>query len=56
MTVEELASFLKVHRITIYRLLARGELPGFKVGKDWRFSRDEIDLWRRERERGSGNG
>jgi excisionase family DNA binding protein len=45
-TVGELAKYLRVHRSTIYRLLKKGQLPGFKIGSDWRFSRAAIDKWR----------
>ena len=45
-TVSELAVYLHVHRSTLYRLLRRGQLPGFKVGGDWRFSVEAIDRWR----------
>jgi putative molybdopterin biosynthesis protein len=47
MTVRELAEYLRVHPSTIYRLLRHGTLPAFRVGSDWRFSREEIDRWRR---------
>ena len=46
MTVRELAEYLRVHPSTIYRLLRHGTLPAFRVGSDWRFSREAIDLWR----------
>jgi excisionase family DNA binding protein len=46
LTVGDLAGYLRVHRSTIYRLLKRGELPAFKVGSDWRFSREAVDRWR----------
>ncbi len=45
LTVSELAEHLNVHRITIYRLLKNGSLPGFKIGRVWRFDLDEIGLW-----------
>ena len=45
MTISEVAEYLKVHNSTIYRLLKRGQLPGFKIGSDWRFDQREIDLW-----------
>ena len=38
MTVKELSAYLRVHPSTIYKLLRRGELPGFRIGTDWRFS------------------
>jgi excisionase family DNA binding protein len=45
LTVSELAEHLNVHRITIYRLLKSGTLPGFKIGRVWRFDLDEITNW-----------
>ncbi len=45
LTVSELADHLNVHRITIYRLLKSGNLPGFKIGRVWRFDLDEIGHW-----------
>lgn len=44
-TVEELAELLGVHRITVYRHLKESGLPGFKVGRIWRFQRDEVFNW-----------
>jgi excisionase family DNA binding protein len=46
LTVNELAQYLRVHRSTIYRLLKKGQLPGFKIGSDWRFNVEVIDDWR----------
>lgn len=46
LTVNELAEYLRVHRSTIYRLLKKGLLPGFKIGSDWRFNVEVIDRWR----------
>jgi len=46
LTVSELSDYLRVHRSTIYRLLKKGQLPGFKIGSDWRFNVEAIDEWR----------
>ena len=46
LTVNELSDYLRVHRSTIYRLLKKGQLPGFKIGSDWRFNVEAIDEWR----------
>ncbi len=46
MTVNELSDYLRVHRSTIYRLLKKREIPGFKIGSDWRFNVEAIDQWR----------
>jgi excisionase family DNA binding protein len=45
MTVPELAAYLRVHDSTIYRMLKRGLLPGFRVGSDWRFLKSNIEQW-----------
>jgi excisionase family DNA binding protein len=48
LTVKELCHYLRVHQSTVYRLLKKGMLPGFKVGSDWRFNIEAIDRWRLE--------
>ena len=41
--LDQLVAYLGVPKSTLYKLLQRGELPGHKVGKLWRFDRDEVD-------------
>ena len=48
MTVQMLAEYLRCHPSTIYRLLRRKRIPGFKIGSDWRFKKAVIDQWVRE--------
>jgi excisionase family DNA binding protein len=45
LTIEELAVYLKISKSSLYKLAQKGEVPGQKVGKHWRFSRDIIDQW-----------
>ena len=45
LTTGEVANFLRVNRSTICRLAGRGELPAFRIGSDWRFSREGIEAW-----------
>ena len=45
MTVQEVAEYLNVDPKTVYRLVNRGDLPGFKVGGSWRFQKDDLDDW-----------
>lgn len=45
LTIREVAEYLKLNEKTTYRLTAKGEIPGFKVGGSWRFRRREIDTW-----------
>jgi len=49
LTAQELAVFLRVNRSTVYRLLKRRDLPGFRIGSEWRFDAAEIDQWFRQR-------
>jgi len=42
MTVKECAELLKISTTTIYRLVRTGNLPGVKIGNQWRFSRGLI--------------
>ena len=43
MTVQEVAAYLNGDPKTVYRLVNRRELPGFKVGGSWRFQKDDLD-------------
>ena len=45
MTVKEVAAFLKLKEATVCTLASEGKLPGFKLGKSWRFDADEIEKW-----------
>lgn len=45
MTVRDVAVFLNVDEKTIYRLVTKGELPGFKVLGSWRFQKSDLDAW-----------
>ena len=50
LTVRELAKYLRVHPTTVYRLLKAQEIPGFRVGSEWRFNVEAIKRWRRGKE------
>lgn len=49
-TVPELANYLRMKPITIYKHVAGGRLPGFKVGSQWRFKKTTIDRWIHDQE------
>ncbi|MGA7869542.1 MAG: helix-turn-helix domain-containing protein [Candidatus Binatus sp.] len=56
LTVEEISELLRVHPSTIYRMLKRKEIPGFKVGNDWRFQTGNIRQWLDQKARNSRDG
>lgn len=43
MTPDEVAELLNVTRKRVIEWARRGILPGFKLGKDWRFLRSDIE-------------
>ena len=43
LTVGELSELLRVHSTTIYRLLRKGQISGFRIGSDWRFNVETLD-------------
>jgi excisionase family DNA binding protein len=42
MTVADVARFLQIEEATVRRLARDGELPARKLGKHWRFLRDDL--------------
>jgi excisionase family DNA binding protein len=42
MTADEVAQYLNISRAEIYHLVKRGNLLGFKVGRNWRFYRHQV--------------
>jgi excisionase family DNA binding protein len=57
LTIGEVADYLKVTERTIYRLAGAKQIPAFKVGGSWRFSKFDIDAWikkQSEQEQGTG--
>ncbi|MCX6031913.1 MAG: helix-turn-helix domain-containing protein [Chloroflexi bacterium] len=45
LTTRQVQELLHVDRTTIYRLVASGQLPAIRVGKQWRFTRAAIESW-----------
>ncbi len=45
LSVEEVAKKFGVNPTTVYRLAQKGALPAFKIGNQWRFSPQMLDVW-----------
>jgi excisionase family DNA binding protein len=43
LTTREVARYLHVVPITIYRMIDRGDLPAIKVGHVWRIRRQDLE-------------
>lgn len=48
LTIRDVAAYLKLPVSTVYRLAERRELPGHKVGRQWRFHKSILDDWFRQ--------
>jgi excisionase family DNA binding protein len=49
MTAEETCRYLKITPRTLYRYLRSRQIPAFKLGKEWRFVRSDLEQWIRDR-------
>ncbi|WHZ29516.1 MAG: hypothetical protein OJF51_004318 [Nitrospira sp.] len=49
MTVTETCRYLKITQRTLYRYLQSRQIPAFKLGKEWRFVRSDLEQWIRDR-------
>ena len=52
MTVSELSQYLKLDRMTIYKMLREGRVPASRIGHQWRFFREDVDSWIRSNSTG----
>jgi len=45
LSVEEIGAYLGVKRDTVYRWISEKNMPANKVGRLWKFKKDEVDIW-----------
>ncbi len=45
LTTGQVQDLLRVDRTTIYRMIEDGRLPAIRVGKQWRFPRQDLERW-----------
>jgi excisionase family DNA binding protein len=44
-STDEIATHLGIRRDTVYKWIDRYDLPAHKVGRLWKFRKDEVDQW-----------
>ena len=49
-TIEEVAKILKVSQMTVRRLIDEGELEAFKVGNQWRITKEALDRFMQKKQ------
>jgi len=45
MTLDEAAEYLRVHPRTLRMKASEGKIPGAKIGRVWRFHREQLESW-----------
>ena len=48
LSVEEIATYLGIKRDTVYRWITEKQMPAQRMGRLWKFKRDEVDKWVRK--------
>lgn len=65
LSVDEIAEYLGIAKDTVYTWITGKGMPGHKVGRFWKFKKDDVDNWVRDGgaasvdsvdERGSAHG
>ena len=46
-TIDELAGLLKINRRTVQRMMKRGDLPAYQIGRQKRIRRDDVEAFLR---------
>jgi excisionase family DNA binding protein len=47
--INQACEFLKLSKPMIYKCVRTGRIPAFKVGKVWRFDKETLHAWARNR-------
>ncbi len=45
LSVDEVGLYLGVKRDTVYKWISEKSLPAHKIGRLWKFKREEVDQW-----------
>ena len=45
LSVEEISGYLGVKRDTVYKWISEKKMPAHKIGRLWKFKKDEVDNW-----------
>ncbi len=48
LTVAEVATMMRVSKMTVYRLVHSGELPAVRVGRSFRVTEDDVNAYVRK--------
>lgn len=55
LTAKQVAEILQWNPFTVIKKTERGELPGFKLGRSWRYREEDITRWIDEKRLGKAS-
>jgi len=45
LSVEEIAAYLGIKRDTVYRWITEKQMPAHRMGRLWKFKKEQVDAW-----------
>jgi len=45
LSVDEIAAYLGIKRDTVYKWIAEKQMPAHRMGRLWKFRKEEVDEW-----------
>ena len=45
LSVDEIAGYLGIKRDTVYKWIIEKHMPAHRMGRLWKFKKDEVDAW-----------
>ena len=45
LSVEEIGKYLGISSDTVYRWIDRFSMPAHRMGRLWKFKKDQVDIW-----------
>jgi excisionase family DNA binding protein len=45
LSVDEIAAYLGIKRDTVYKWIAEKRMPAHRMGRLWKFRKEEVDEW-----------
>ncbi len=49
LSVDEIAAYIGIKRDTVYKWIGDKNMPAHRIGRLWKFKKDEVDEWVRKR-------
>ena len=49
LTTEEACTYLKISKYALYEYVKRKQIPAFKFGRRWKFSKSALENWVHEK-------